>query len=1190
MANSKRKLTKLNYDGPVLVLCDESLRSFFTSLIKTSPLCAKRVEYVYGWPQLREALAAAGARPGLILVDATVTWDERLLQDFYGFDVAARLRRDFSVKAPVIFLSILKEDSFKSLQQSGKKYALLKSVGSGFLQLPCTPDELAVAASTARPLSDAELAEVVINDCGLLDEWRATAHKIGNALAHYESSRQEIIETTVSWARTIDRFAPAHGGTLVRFKRLLERPPALVSARDLKRALEELDASLCGVTSDSDGGPEYGTAPDVPRCPPSQFKKILIADDEPQPFLINTLRNQYGYTVLEQAYQLSRAIELLSKEKPDVILSDYYFKESSRKTEVPDKSVGDRFILHALRHPQYAGAEPKKPIVLVTSKATLRADAEIRDGAINCSGANRATDPAFIHGVIWAEARRRGVSEPEELGGQEWALDHTCRRRLEQYVEDLPQLIAQWGEFRGTVRDTLALSRLLAGSASDDDPGLVRLLIETLEPYEMTSDFSLGAVLDIFEGTGRVHRLARSAPGPESAAGQAVRNILHGKIEQFSSVSNAVRTLVRTLPDLSRDLMSLPRHRQAGVMITELLDSFAESAPLSPFLERLREVLAGALRGLPDVPPPPEPAPRKEVGESSYVEVVVVEDNDYWREFLVRAIQKTRSVLGGQYGISYRCFDNAADALASVPPSSKSFAIDGTNQSEAKTVVIADICLPKNREHAESIRGAAEGRLSLLETPHSTHGLSLIRRLCGYRYNVPLIIFSTVDSIADRKTIGSWGVPDEDFLAKDLDAEEALVRALIRKIEKKTKYVLKRYEGGGEARFWINGVEIPFTEEIRGTFAAFYGLCQSTGRRSFSAREIAEARWGVASEEAVKTVQDQMYKIRKQIFETLRTNRVFVKIRELIRTGRSFDDEFTYELNAELTPPGEEEDYETDVEFYRSERCKVLVVENDDRARARMSDILVSAGYEVRHATNVEDAVSLAKEFLPHVISLDLQLPRTRAEGHDSFGDERAGLDAWERIRTALGARTIGVVVPTVNVDKNYLVAKAAQMEIPVRNFISKSHTNWLGALLQKVGEEKARVLLGEMPDASRDFQEPVVEILDGSDLPAGVLRLAVNGSPFTMRRGAVSRIIGHLLAHPRTLQSPDRITAAAGKASPGTGDDFKNWTRRIRGAVSKDWLASAAGGGKELAEKILESSLKGMRLNVQVIDRRVEG
>lgn len=1120
----------------------------------------------------------------LILVNANHKQGPRSGRE--GLRWLEKIRRDLGIRTHALIYSFEPYDFLR------RDFPILQSHGVSFIRLPATPDQFTefIANTNSAPMSTEELTFVVRWHCGLQSRWRKFSHQLGNLITYRGERDAEILQLVARWSESVYKFAPDQADNMRALQDILGLNTDSVETREIRKAIERLDDGLQGALPAASDNLYTDLDLVLPSRPPKGYSKILVADDEPQSFLISSLCNLYGYDVLEQALNFSRAKELLDRERPDVVLSDYYFKESSRKSAQPDKSVGDRFIRYALNQPHQADTAPKKPIVLVTSKATLRGETEIRDGAINCSGANRATDPMFLHAIIWAEARRRGVTEPEEVDGQEWTLEHTCRQRFEQYVGALPILIEQWGEFRGTVSDTLVLCRLLSQSESNDDPDLVNRLMKALKPYEALTDFSLTDVLQIFAETERIHQQATdtsSATGP--LAKQAIRNILHGKIEQFSSVSNAINTLIRTLPALSRDLMSMPEHQQAGERIAETLESYSESEPLSPFLVQIQKNLTEALPTLPELPPPPPAQSRKDSVESSNVRIIVVEDNDYWRGFLIRAIRKTQSVLGDLFSISYSCFDNAADALASIPALSKSFAIEGPGKDDTKTVVIADICLPKNRAHAESIRAAAEGRSRVLETPHSTHGLGLIRTLCAYRYNVPLIIFSTVDSFADRKTIGSWGIPDEDFLAKDNDAEDTVVRALVRKIEKKSKYVIRRYETEGGGKFWINGIEIGLSGELLTTFTAFYELCQNTGNNEVSAADIAAARWGVASEEAVAAIHDQMYRIRKEIFDTLRSNRVFVIIRELISTSGSAGGDFKYRLNAELALPGEEDDYEADLEQYEGETCKVLVVENNQQALSQINDILESTGYDVKCATNLEDAVTLAEEFLPHVVSLDLQIPRTRAEADsgDSLGDEHAGLDAWKRIRTALRAHTLGVVVPTVNIDKNYLVAKATQMEIPLRNFISKKDANWLGALLQKVADEKVRVFLGEIPAAARDFQEPLIEILEGSELSAGILRLTVNGKPFTMRRSVVSKILGHLLEYPRKLQSLDWVAAAAGKEAPVSTDDIKNWTKRIREVIKERWLVSLPGGSKALTERILESSAMGMRLNVQVIDRR---
>lgn len=1127
--------------------------------------------------------AEAGPGVDLIIISANHKQGPRSTRE--GLRWLQRIRRR-GIRSPVVVYS------FESFDLLLREFSILQSHGVSFIRLPTSVKLFTdfVNGINTAPISEAELAFVVRWHSGLQDNWRKYSHRLGNLIPHFENRRAEGVQLLAEWAESVNKFAPDQANNMLALKNIVGDRIVSAGAREVRKAIEKLDDGLQGATLLSiDDLSTEGDVP-LPGRPPKGYSKILVADDEPQSFLISSLRNLYGYVVLEQALNYSSAKQLLDKQTPDVVLSDYYFKESSRKSAQPDKSVGDKFIRYALNPPQYADTDQKKPIVLVTSKATLRGEIEIRDGAINCSGASRATDPLFIHGIIWAEARRRGVSEPEEMDGQEWTLEHMCRQRLEQYLDALPILIEQWGEFRGTVSDTLVLCRLLLESESNDDPDLVNQLVKALESYEALTDFSLADVLQVFAETEKVHQQAgNTSLGTGLLSKQAIRNIMHGKIEQFSSVSNAIKTLIRTLPAISRDLISMPSHRRTGEMMAETLKSYSETEPLSPFLRQIYSDLTEMLPTLPEVPSPPPIQSRKGSVESTAVRIVVVEDNDYWRGFLVRAIHKTQAILGDPFSISYSCFDNAADALASIPQLSKSFAIEGAGKGGAKTVLIADICLPKNREHAERIRAAAEGRSRVFETPHSTHGLGLIRTVCGYRYNVPLIIFSTVDSFADRKTIGSWGVPDEDFLAKDHDAEETVVRALVRKIEKKSKYVIRRYEAEGGGKFWLNGVEIGLSGELLLTFTAFYELCQNTGDNEVSAADIAASRWGIASEDAVAAIHDQMYRIRKEIFNTLRSNRVFVTIRELISTRGSVGGNFTYRLNAELGLPGEDDDYEIDLEQYEGETCKVLVIENNQQALSLINDILESAGYDVKCATNLEDAVTLAEEFLPHVISLDLQIPRTRAEAEsdDSLGDEHAGLEAWKRIRTVLRAHTFGVVLPTVHIDKNYLVAKATQMEIPLRSFISKRDANWLNILLQKVAEEKVRVFLGEIPLATRDFEEPLVEILKGSDLVAGILQLAIDGIPFTMRRGAVSKIIGHLLANPKTVQSLDRIALAGAKRPSGEKDDIKNWTKRIREVIRTRWLTSPLGEQTDLAERILESSARGMRLNVQVIDRR---
>jgi CheY-like chemotaxis protein len=1178
-----------------IVICNENEQNYFERVFATfvGEQSETASTFVCDGEDLAALFSLQKEEPNLIIVEAGLEWSTTYSKPFYGFNIAAALRRNYLVKAPIILCSSLEKGEFENLEKSDGKYRLLKAKGTGFVSLPCSKDAFHQQVFKTEPLDDESLRKVIVEHCGLREDWRLISHTLGSLLTEGESQNKEVQRIVGEWSISINKFAADQKDNLRVLQKLLNRPPSVVKTSDLKRALEALDDGLQDrQVILSDVLKEYGNH--FPKCPPKGFSRILIADDESQHFLADSLRHQYGYDVITQAYKLSQAKELLNKEKPDVVLSDYYFKESSRKTELPDKSIGDRFIQYALTHPQYADTDPKKPLVLVTSKATLQPETEIRAGAINCSGANRATDPQFIHTLIWAEARKRGVSEQEKIWGQEWSLEHTCRLRLEQYVKDITKLMRRWSEFNQTVRDTLTLCRLLYRSPTDDDPVIVQRVISLLEPYEGENSFSFGTVVKIFAETDCIQKSAQQPP--HSQAKQAIRNILHGRIEQFSSVTNAVRFLITSIRETARDLTSLVQYRHYGEQLNSTLREYSESEPLLPILTSLNENLRNAVADLPPLPSSPlSLQSRRSNTDGKNINIVIVEDNEYWRDFVIGAIEATKSRLGENLIISYEYFDNAADALASIPSTSQSFGIDGDYRNDSKTIAIVDICLPENHDEAESIQAALKGKSDQFASPHSTHGFNLILNLCKYNYNIPLIIFSTLDSIGDRKTIGSWGVPDEDFLVKGVDDENAMVRALIRKIEKKTKYVVKRFEDEeGNIRFRINGIGIPFPKELAETFSALYRLAQATGRNEFSVTEIFEAREKSLSSGSKKTIQDQMYRIRNLILETLRANHVYVDVRELIRTNKSSNDDggYNYQFTAEVIPLEEEEDYESDLKQYEQETCRVLVIEDNSQTLGEIIEPLESLGYEVRYATNVEDAVKEAVVFFPHIISLDLHIPYHPAETEAAgiTADEFGGLEAWRQIRLALSEHSLGIVVPTINIDRDGLVTHAAQMEIPIRNFISKTEATWLNLFLKKIADEKRRVFLGQVTDAGQDISEPIVEILDGSDLSEGVLRLIVNSEPFTMKKSPLAKIIGLLLASPKTLRSFETIKTALGSGGPVTRDDSKNWTKRIRGVIKKEWLKSSQNNRdnlEDLSKKILESSVRGLRLNVHVIDSR---
>jgi len=1174
-----------------IIICQRRKTDKLRSLAASAGFGATDTTFVLDPDEFCATFSDRKLAPDLVVVEASLSWRGNSLQSFYGLDVAQALRRDHLLKCPIVFLSILRKTYFENNESARNKYGLLKAKGSGFLALPCSVFELKKQLKETKPLTDAELNEVIVKYCGVREAWRLIAHQLGGLLSNYHKHHDEIKRIAEGWSASVHRFAPDQKEQVEELQRILNLPTDTIEPAGLRRAVENLDARLQGGLTTSGKIPSPESFNKLPKHPPQGFSRVLIADDEPQPFLISSLTYQFGYHVFEQAYNLSQAINYLDKYKPDVVLADYYFKKSLRETEIPDKDVGDRFINHILKHASHAGTAAQKPIILVTSKAMLRSETDIRAGAINCSGAYRATDPSYIHSVIWAEARKMGAIPCYEGAERHWPAEYSYLHRLEQYQKDLPRMIRQWEAFEETVRDTLRLCRLLSKSRENDDLTVVRRAVTTLEAYESVKDFSLAAALELFAEVDGIHLAART--NPHSWAKKTLRNILHGKIEQFSQVTSAARFLIATLTEVAETAVALEQYEHLGRRLVTDLNKYAENEPLLPLLTALNLAVQEALSELPAATSSAVvPNSGLKISGDNSAHIIVVEDNNFWQDVVASAIEEARSRLGARFTITYECFDNAADALARIPSNDKSYAIAGGAGDVTKTVLIVDICLPENSGHSARIRAAINGELDELETPGSEHGLDLVRSLSGYGDAVPIIIFSTIDSIDDRRAVGDWGVADEDFLVKGVDDAEAIVRALIRKIEKKSKYVIEKTgDDGGVNQFRINGIPIRLGKELERTFSAVYTLCQRTGSKEFTVADVIGARGDSHSDMPKKFVQEHIYRIRNSIHKTLMNNRVYVDVHDLIRTVKPKDGEdYFYQLNAEVMSLNDEPGYEADLDNYTSETCRVLIADIDQQTTWPVAELLEGLGYQVERADNVEGAVRVAREYLPHIVSIDLRLPHERGANISRNAPEGdfGGLEAWDQIRMSLNNRTLGVIVPTAFTEKSDLVAKAAHMGIPLRNFISKREVKWLNHYLTKVASERRRVFLGEIPDAKLDFYEPIVKILEGSDFAAGVLKLTIDERPIRAKVSRKAQVIGLLLQRPKTLLSFEFIKQRITRSTPVTENDAKNWPKRIKDIIEQKWLTDfPPESRRQLADDILESSSRGMLLNAHVIDLR---
>ena len=82
----------------------------------------------------------------------------------------------------------------------------------------------------------------------------------------------------------------------------------------------------------------------------------------------------------------------------------------------------------------------------------------------------------------------------------------------------------------------------------------------------------------------------------------------------------------------------------------------------------------------------------------------------------------------------------------------------------------------------------------------------------------------------------------------------------------------------------------------------------------------------------------------------------------------------------------------------------ILIVEDDDKSRKLLRDLLAFKGYQTVEAVNGLDGVRLARERLPVLVLMDIQLP------------DISGIEARERIGSDPTTRHIPVIAVTASV------------------------------------------------------------------------------------------------------------------------------------------------------------------------------
>jgi two-component system, cell cycle response regulator DivK len=92
----------------------------------------------------------------------------------------------------------------------------------------------------------------------------------------------------------------------------------------------------------------------------------------------------------------------------------------------------------------------------------------------------------------------------------------------------------------------------------------------------------------------------------------------------------------------------------------------------------------------------------------------------------------------------------------------------------------------------------------------------------------------------------------------------------------------------------------------------------------------------------------------------------------------------------------------------------ILIVEDDEKSRRLMSDVLAHQGYRVREADNAEDGLDILRSERPALVLMDIHLPGM------------SGMEALNRIRadaTIAATRVLAVTASVMGNDRDKIRA-----------------------------------------------------------------------------------------------------------------------------------------------------------------------
>ncbi|MBT9547104.1 MAG: response regulator [Candidatus Sericytochromatia bacterium] len=495
------------------------------------------------------------------------------------------------------------------------------------------------------------------------------------------------------------------------------------------------------------------------------------------------------------------------------------------------------------------------------------------------------------------------------------------------------------------------------------------------------------------------------------------------------------------------------------------------------------------------------------------------------------------------------------------------------------------------------------------EDPKRQNGVALLEQVTKTSGALPLIVLSVPGhSYQDHLQITQLGIHDADYVAKNS------TRHLRHRLE---EWCLLLYHQAHRPHvirlnpekeiFSIDGLEIDLSPiQILVLKALVKGNVDGMSLKLPSEWYAERENYKVLHEnrDLSTAVSKHLSTIKKKIAQKFNQNGRNIGPNEIIQSRKinaekknaigiapgnlCFYDDSPYAAEfTETDFEADDNDFIGDLSPLKWPEPRVLVIEDEPLWQKQISELLENMGLAFRVVSSLESLSDCLEEFIPDILSLDMMIPLK--DGSEPLPN--GGFLALEQVRAK--NPIVQTVIPSTLFDRGLILSQAAQMKVPVTDFIPKGvnteNESWLMKLYAHIRKFRMQLMNDWITDPL-SANAKLLPILNVSilsyDNENSRLTLRVNGNEYKYK-GNQARIFSALILRAgQHVLVVDMITLLQDIEHDGNRNEaFEQALSDARKSVVQDWLGHRF--SQEYGPKILERRFQWLCLHINPVEQR---